>query len=272
MDASLPSPPRTLGPVAALRFFLHRARSSVFLLAGTIFLIVGSALTVGITGGFWSELRRERALLAHGDSAEARIVAKRAYNRSDNSRVYGIEYEIPLAGGQTWSAKREINQAAWNRLQAGDRLEVRYDRGSPERHQFPAFALPPALALLGFMPLIFVLLGAFLFRNGLREVLLPLRLYRTGDATTGRVTGFETVINERINRRHPVRVLYSFRNGTTSEHQGSIKTMDHDLLDVLGDGTAVTVLYDRRQPEQNTLLVALGLRMAPRRGSQEKER
>lgn len=258
LDESLPAPPRPLGHLKALRLFLYRARSSVLFLVGTIFLIVGSVLTVGITGGFWSELARERALLAEGDSASASIVAKRAYNRSDDSRVYQIEYQFPLSDGRTWTATRDIDQAAWNRLQTGDRLDVRYDRANPDRHQFPDFALPAAMALLGLMPLIFVVLGAFLFRGGLRDVLLPLRLYRTGEATTGRVTGFETVTNERINRRHPVRVLYSFRNGTASEHRGSIKTLDEELLDALLEGMEVTVLYDRHRPELNTMAAALG--------------
>jgi hypothetical protein len=172
--------------------------------------------------------------------------------------VYEIGYEFPLADGRTWMATREIDQAAWNRLETGDRLQLRYDRTNPERHQFPAFALHPALALLGFMPLIFVALGAFLFRSGLREVLLPLRLYRTGEATSGRVTGFETVTNERVNRRHPIRVHYVFQNGPSGKHQGSIKTLDDELLAALEEGTAVTVLYDRRRPDQNTLLDALG--------------
>jgi len=258
MNTSLPAPPRTLSPLATIRFFLRRVRSSVFFMAGTIFLVVGSVLTVGITGGFWGELRRERALLTHGDSAEAGILAKRAYNRGDDSRVYEIGYEFPLADGRTWMATREIDQAAWNRLETGDRLQLRYDRTNPERHQFPAFALHPALALLGFMPLIFVALGAFLFRSGLREVLLPLRLYRTGEATSGRVTGFETVTNERVNRRHPIRVHYVFQNGPSGKHQGSIKTLDDELLAALEEGTAVTVLYDRRRPDRNTLLAALG--------------
>lgn len=258
LDQSLPSPPRVLSRIGTIRLFLHRARSSVFFLVGTIFLIVGLVLTVGITGGFWSELRQQRSLLASGDSTDASIVAKRAYNRDDQTRVYEIGYEFPLAEGRTWTATRQIDQADWNRLQTGDRLEVRYDRENPDRHQFPAFVLPPALALLGFMPLIFLGLGALLFRGGLREVLLPLRLYRTGTATRGRVTGFETVTNERVNRRHPVRVWYSFPNGTAAEHKGSIKTLDDDLLDVLSEGMKVTVLYDRQRPELNTMAAALG--------------
>jgi hypothetical protein len=257
LDESLPPPPRALGRFTALRVFLHRVRSSVFFLVGVIFLIVGSVLTVGITGGFWSQLRKERALLAHGAPAEATVVAKRAYNRSDDTRVYELNYEFPLADGRTWGATREIDQGEWNRLETGDRLEVRYDRASPERHLMPAFAMPVALGLVGLMPLVFLALGALLFRNGLREILLPLRLYRTGQAATGRVTGFEVVTNERINRRHPVRVSYSFQDAT-GDHEGSIKTLDNDLLDVMLEGSEVTVLYDGRRPSTNTLAAALG--------------
>jgi uncharacterized protein DUF3592 len=267
MDDSLPSPPRTLGSFAALRFFLHRARSSVFFLVATIFLIVGSVLTVGITGGFWSEMRRERALLAEGDSADASIVAKRAYNRSDESRVYEIGYQFPLADGRTWAATREIDQAAWNRLQAGDRLELRYDPENPDRHKFPAFAAPASLSLIGLFPLVFIVLGGLLLRSGLREIVVPLRLYRTGEATTGRVTGFETVTNERVNRRHPIRVHYVFRDGPSGEHEGSIKTLDDELLEALEKGTAVTVLYDRGRPDRNTLLAALGQKPGRRAGT-----
>lgn len=254
---SLPPPPRALSRFTALRLFLHRVRSSVFFLVGVIFLIVGSVLTVGITGGFWSQLRKERALLAHGAPAEATVVAKRAYNRSDQTRVYELGYEFPLADGRTWAATREIDQGEWNRLEKGDRLALRYDRASPERHLMPAFAMPVALGLVGLMPLVFLALGALLFRNGLREIFLPLRLYRTGEAVVGRVTGFEVVTNERINRRHPVRISYSFR-GATGEHEGSIKTLDNALLDVLLEGSEVTVLYDRHRPTMNTLAAALG--------------
>lgn len=263
MDTPLPSPPRSLGPTATIRLVFRQLRSSVFFLAGALFLVVGAVLTVGITVGFWSEMRRERALLAYGDSTGASVVAKQAYNRADASRVYEIGYEFRLRDGRTWAGTRDIDQAAWNRLQTGDRLEVRYDRANPERHQFPAFALPRALALLGVMPLILVTLGAWLFRRGLREVLLPVRLYRSGDAAKGRVTGFEVVTNERMNRRHPVRVYYAFRNGTTAEREGSIKTLDDELLGTLNEGTAVTVLYDRHRPESSTLLAVLGQQRRP---------
>jgi hypothetical protein len=95
---------------------------------------------------------------------------------------------------------------------------------------------------------------------------MPLRLYRTGEATTGRVTALETVTNERINRRHPIRVRYVFQNGRRGEHEGSIKTLDGELLDALDKGTEVTVLYDRREPERSTLLAALGARPIHSRG------
>jgi hypothetical protein len=258
LNQPLPPPPRILGHFTAARLFLHRVRSSVVFLVGTIFLIVGSLLTIGITGGFWSRLREERALLADGAYAQATLVAKRAYNRSDDTRVYQLSYQFPLGDGRTWAATRDIDQGEWNRLQAGDRLEVRYDRANPDRHLMPVFATPVALALLGLTPLVFLVLGALLFRAGLREVLLPLRLYRTGHVARGRVTGLQVVTNERINRRHPVRVSYAFRNGAAGERQGSIKTLDTGLLDLLLKGTEVTVLYDRREPEMNTLLAALG--------------
>ncbi|MGH9894078.1 MAG: DUF3592 domain-containing protein, partial [bacterium] len=210
-------------------------------------------------GTFWSQLREERALLTHGVSTDATVVAKQAYNRSDDTRVYQLGYEFPLADGRTWAATREIDQADWNRLQTGDRLEVRYDRANPDRHLMPVFATPAALGLLALGPFVFLVLGGLLLRSGLREILVPLRLYRTGHAAKGRVTGLQVVANERINRRHPVRVSYSFRDGTTGEHQGSIKTLDDDLLDALLEGMEVTVLYDRRSPGLNTLLAALGL-------------
>lgn len=203
-------------------------------------------------------MREERALLAGGTPAQATVVGTRAYTRSDETRGYELSYQFPLEDGRTWAAIKDIDQGAWNRLRTGDRLEVRYDRANPDRHVMPAFAMPVALGLLGLMPLVFLILGGMLFRSGLREVLLPLRLYRTGHAATGRITGFEVVTSERINRRHPVRVSYSFRDRTSGEHQGSIKTLDDRLLDTLEEGTPVTVLYSRQRPQLNTLAAGLG--------------
>jgi hypothetical protein len=232
-----------------------------------MFLIVGPVLTVAITGGIMGELRRERALLAGGDSAVATVVSKQAYTRGDDARVYEIGYEFPLSDGRTWAATRQIHRDGWNRLGASDRLAVRYDRRNPDRHLLPDFATPPALRLMGLFPLVFIVVGALILRRGLGEVLLPLRLFRTGQATRGRVTGFQTIAGETMNGRHPVRVRYAFRDGTSGEHEGSIKTLDGELLDALEEGTEVTVLYDRRKPAQNTLLAALGSGKVTRPGN-----
>jgi hypothetical protein len=118
-------------------------------------------------------------------------------------------------------------------------------------------ALGPSFAVL--FPAVFVGVGFFLFRSGLRQVVDPVRLYRSGEAVTGRVDGFETVTNERLNGRHPVLVHYSFRDRTGAEHEGAVKAMDRALLKVLREGCAATVLYDGREPRRSTLFAALGL-------------
>lgn len=191
-DQSLPPPPRTLSLTGTVRLLLRRVRSSVFFLAGALFLVVGSALTAAITASLWAALRAD-----------------------------------------------------------------------PAHHQPSLLASRPATVLIGLFPLIFVGLGCFLLRIGAREVFLPLRLYRTGHAVRGRVTGFEVVTNERINGRSPVRIRYAFQNGPTGQREGSIKTLDGALLDGLPEGTEVTVLYDHQRPELNTLLAALG-KVGPR--------
>jgi hypothetical protein len=115
--------------------------------------------------------------------------------------------------------------------------------------------------MVGFSAL-FVVLGATMLYFGARGIVGPLRLYRSGDSVTGRVVDLQVVDNERFNDRHPTRVVYRFRDQSGAEFNGSAKTLDEELLRSVDRGSAVTVLYDRRQPTRNTLFATIGLRVA----------
>lgn len=256
---SVRPPPRPLSGMAAVRAVVHPLKSSVLAWVGAIFLSAGLLILAIMLP---VELRG-RPLLAGGSPATATVVGRHSATHRDSDgdsvRRYYIQYEFPLPDGRTWAAEATVARGKWNEVAAGDQLEVRYDPGNPERSVLLQFR-DSTLLFFG-VPFsgLFVLLGGLLLRAGLRGVLTPLRLYRTGDAVGGRVTGLETVTSETLNGQHPVRVHYAFLDGRGTERQGSLKTMDGELLDALEEGTEVVVLHDPGAPARSALLAALGV-------------
>lgn len=263
----LPLPPRRLGRRAALRVVVHRLRSAVLFLVGSIFLVVGLVFAAA----FIPLAFRDRALLRNGVPAVATVVGKSSYTRSNSRgnsyRVYELEYEFPVANGRTWAGAQDVGRDTWNRLREGNCVNLRYDAGNPDRHLLPGVRedVMPIFATL--FPLVFIVLGGVLLRFGIREVTVPLRLYRDGEATTARVERLEVVQNERVNGRHPMRICYSFRDALGNEREGATKTLDDELIEALEEGAAVTILYDARDPERNVLFAALGISPGETAGS-----
>ena len=259
----LPDPPRRLRPTAAAGMTLRRAVAQVPALVGAIFLLVGTVLTTL----FVPLSLRDRTLSERGVRADAMVVGRRAETRRDSDgdrdvRVYLVQYEFVLADGRTWAAERALSPSIWNTLDVGDRIEVRYAPDDPARHVLPEAGA--GLPLVGVLfPLLFVGLGAFLVRRGLPEILAPARLYRTGLAAQGRITGVEEIVGQTVNGRHPLRIRYAFSDPDGVEHDGATATFDRALAASLAPDAPATVLYAADDPRRSVLLAALGLGGAP---------
>ena len=255
----LPPPPRELPPGAIARSVRYQLRSSVMAWIGGFFLAIG-LLFAAI---FIPMMVREKRLATEGARSEATILAKRAYTERDSDgdrrRVHELELEFRLPDGRVWSASKKVGRSKWNEIREGDRLEVRYDPEDPARNMLPAAPDRFWKFFAPIFPGIFVLIGFLMFRVGWREITTPARLFRHGGETAGEVTGTSIVANERINKRNPTRIHYTYRDPFGTEHEGALKTMDQRLIDRASPGTTVTVLFDPKRPDRSTLLSAMGV-------------
>ena len=235
--------------------------SSVVTMVGGIFLLVG--LIIMTVGG--AMLLRERALMRESTAVPATVTGTYAGTRRDSDgehRAYQVEFKFLLPNGKSWTGLQDVSLDTWNRLRTGDPLTVLYDPRNPSRYVLPmdhSDWLP--VFMVGFSAL-FVVLGATMLYFGAREIIGPLRLYRSGESVTGRVVDLEVVDNETFNDRHPTRVVYRFRDQSGAEFSGSAKTLDEEFLQSVDRESAVTVLYDRRHPTRNALFAAIGVPVA----------
>lgn len=265
MNASLvdqlPPPPRPLSPFTVVRAVGHQLLTSPITVCGAVFIVVGLIImTVGA-----AELVRERSLLRDGIAAPATVIGTYASTRRDatgDHRVYQVEFSFHARNGHSWTALQDVSLPDWNRLRAGDPLLVLYDPSNPSHNVLPMARSDWLGTLLVGFAAVLIALGATTLYVGARDILAPLRLYRSGASVTGSVVDLEVVDSELLDDRHPTRVVYRFRDQSGAEFAGSAKTLDDAFLDVVELGSAVTVLYDRRRPARNALFAAVGLPVA----------
>ncbi len=101
------------------------------------------------------------------------------------------------------------------------------------------------------LPLIFLIVGFFLYRAGRRQSNRAIRAMRDGRAVKGQLR--EVYVDEtlRVNQRHPYRLVYEFDTGL-EKVEGFAQTFDDTAAERL-PGQPVWVLYVENEPALNTI-------------------
>lgn len=254
----LPPPPRALGLVASVRAIGYELLSSAITMVGGTFLLVGLAMTAILV----LLIRRDLELRREGIEVPGTVTGAYATTRTESGgdrRIYEVEYRFLLPSGRSWTGLQEVSLDTWNRVRTGEPFTVRYDRRNPSRNELPMDHSNWLNILLGGFSAVLDGLGASMLYFGAREILEPLRLYRRGVSTTGRVVDLELVTSESVNDRHPTLVVYQFRDASGTSVRGAAKTLDDEFLAKVDRGSQVTVLYDPARPALNALFAAIGI-------------
>ena len=114
---------------------------------------------------------------------------------------------------------------------------------------FLAFLREKSFAAL--FPLLFVVGGFFMFRLGWQNATRTLRAFRHGTAVAGKVHECRLDTTQSLNKRHPYKLTWHFTVGG-HQYEGTLTSFD-STLGSRGGGQPLWVLYDPRDPGQNTI-------------------
>jgi len=231
---------------------LRYLRRAVVLWVGAIFIVAGSIACVASIGEWRAALAFERdALLAQGTVVAKNIEA--ASRESNSSTRYFMTFRFTANDGAAHDVAEELPFDAWEPLDEGSKLDVRYLPGNPStartRDPSPWWVPPVTIAFTA----AFVVLGALLARSQVRRALAILRVQRDGVEAPGTVIEVAPT-NIRINRIQQWQARYEFRDREGRRQTGVSELLaPHEAVD-WGPNELVVVRYDPRSPQDSYLV------------------
>ena len=247
----VPPAPRAPSERARQLLFRYQGAQLVFLLLGTIFFCVGSAVFVLINRDLPTDLALDSS--ARSDTGVVTETAINTHVTVNNRHPTIIRFRYRVGAEELIgeSSTRDPALIAAARpgaevpieISPSDRLNARI-RGTSLSSMGKA-----GLAFLG-MPV----LGAIFALVALRGNRRARRAYTVGKPVVARVTSSDWDRRVRINGRNPWRIAYEF-TAESRPYKGAISSLNIDLLGELTKQKELIVLYDPANPCINTAFV-----------------
>jgi hypothetical protein len=244
----VPPPPRAPSERARALVFRRQGVGFVLLLMGAIFVGVGGFIAVLFAHDFPADL----AITARGRAAAGRVVSTVVdrHLRINNRHPTVITFDWDDERGRHEATSMTIDGDVVARAQPGSvvDLEVAGDRG-----RVRGTTISP-LGLYSFFLLIIPLVGIVLVAAASTSRRRRIRAFTIGRAIVARVTKRGLDYAVRINGRHPTMVCWEFSLEGRA-FKGKISSMKPELVEPLGQGDDILVLYDPDNPRINTCWV-----------------
>lgn len=98
-----------------------------FMLFGGLFVFIGGWFVYSS----WQEIHKARVLARYGEMTSARLIDRWTETDSDGDKEYCVAFRFAMPGQPEFMAA-EYNRNAYNTLQVGDLVQVRYVPGKPD--------------------------------------------------------------------------------------------------------------------------------------------
>lgn len=212
----------------------------VFMILGGIFLVIGLQLT-----------RTEQAYRTQGLTVDATVLDKSIVRaeRGKNSRTrYVVSYRFTSAEGREIHGSSSGTVPEWERLEAGQRLQVTYLPDVPDSNR--AEGDNEWIVALVFTGIggVFALVGGGLAFTALRTILRTVRVSRQGLVAEGTVLSVEPTSTS-INRVRQWQIHYKYPDHLGRTQEGASQFLSPDEASAWKDGDRGTIRFDRERPE-----------------------
>jgi hypothetical protein len=193
----------------------------VLWIVGGVFFTVGLGLATG-GGLLWGKNAR---FAAEAGKAEGEVVDLISY-RSDKSTMYKPLVRFHTEGGQEISFSGNVGSSSPSYAR-GDKVQVLYDRGTPEKAEIDSFMERgfAAVMLLG-MGLVFGGVGGGLLAYQIRQRRIRAGLMDNGMRVEAKVTGVDYDTSLTVNGRHPWRLSCQWQHPVT----GAVHVFHSDAI------------------------------------------
>ena len=246
-----PAPPRAPCPLAHELVLKYQGKERTMLIIGVAFLVMGSLFTLIFGRGTLTDLHITlRGVEGTGYVTETRLETSMEKNGQHPLRIDFTYVDGGTHNGSSFTTKGQLIQAAV----VGSMLPVEYIPGSPGAARIAGTGIAP-FGMVGAIPLIFPLLGAWLTFQAVRANRRQSDAYRHGRATRGLVIsrGEDTTVSS--NEKHPMRIRWEFHVDGV-RYEGELSHFDHALILRAFPADEVIVLYDPRFPgTTNTIFI-----------------
>lgn len=175
-----------------------------------IFMIAG----IGMLIGFYFMVTGKTEFIKNSIVGEGTVteIIRKTSTDSDGDRSYSyypvIEYTTENGDTYSFTSKSGSYPSSYSE---GDKVEIRYDPGSPGKAEINRFAsLWMGPLIVGLFGVIFFVLGISMLRNRIKKDRRKKNLLRWGKAIEAKVTGVEKNTGVSVNGKHPYRIVSQY--------------------------------------------------------------
>jgi len=251
--ADVPPPPRTPSESARRLLLSFRGSTRAFLLIGLVFTLVGAAVLFTVVPA----LVADAVIGLSGASTTGTVVAvetdesraRHHRGEAEGEPALALRVRYTVDGEERENTSWTYDAERFGALAAGAQVPVEYASFAPGLARVEG-TTRNLLGAIGWVVLVFPVLGPPLLLSALRTRRTRRRLYREGRAADASVeyVGVDRTVATK-GGRHPYVVRYRFRVDG-AEYQGSFSDLEEAALAPF-QGDAIVVLYDPAAPEVN---------------------
>lgn len=245
----VPRAPRKPTPIARDLIYGYHGSQSVLRIIGTIFLLLGIPLMLFLGDGAITDL----TLSVSGKTTTATVVSTRVVTNVEVNDVHPVEinYQYEAEGQKYTGASYTTNGMILNTLMTGTSISIEMVPSLPSWSRMKGTTSSKMGAWVLFF-LIFPFVGGGLLYSAVRSNRREIRAFRDGTAIKGLVVkrAFDTTTE--VNGQNPYEISWEFQVDGTM-YKGKLSHMDRAVLDRALPDEEVTVLYDQRDPNVNTV-------------------
>lgn len=224
--------------------------SSFWFLFGSIWTLVGAPFVVA--GVLWG--LSQKGLEEKGVRTDARLVEKLTRRDSDGDLRHLLRLAYTDGDGGKHELEKSVGRSVFESLSEGSTLLVVYDPEEPSRASLAgehaeAWWLAPLL--FGGFGSLFAGVGSVLVIREGKKALGRVRLLRQGMVVAGEVVDRREDLNVRVNRRHPLYLVYAFQGPDGQRREGRSLNLPRRYEDRFATGDPLAVVYDPSDPERH---------------------
>jgi hypothetical protein len=247
----VPPAPRTATPLARELIFGYQGSQGALRIIGAVFLAIGIPFVVGFGGGLAVDL----TLAAIGQPATATVVATRVVTNVEvnGEHPLGVQYGYEVAGEKYEGESYDLGGAIAGTVTVGASIPIEVVPMAPSWSRVKG-TKSSKMGYVGLFAFIFPIIGAFMLGHAIRSNRREIRAYREGVAIKGLVIKRGEDTTTEINGKHPFEIIWEFYVDNKS-YKGRLSNMNSDKLRQALPDDEVTVLYDPRDPNVNTVWI-----------------